>query len=460
MDRLAALVMVGVLAAMAAASSAGPGASRSPRVPARVVSDALSGAGVADLVLTGGRVVTMDEAQPVAQAVAIRGDTILMVGGSDAVLAHQGPTTVVIGLGGRVVMPGFVDSHQHRIGDRGKLGIEDPDEVIGPAVRQGWTTIHELYVDQGRLDELRALDAEGRLPLRVEAWLAVNENSPEGRSLGDWYTAFRPGEQVSPHVRIAGLKAFTDYDDAQVLLWRQRPLERYLSARHAEGWQVATKTVSTRSLRMILRAHEAIAQDDPSVVRGRHRLEHMLFATPAQLRRIRELGLLPSIQTNMPGELVGDPGIEALIDREPNGSYTPWRSLVELGIPFANGSAFPSYHVDEPSGTPFGSPMRLVWQAVTRAGNLRARPGPELLDQAITGEDALRGLTIDAAYAAFQDHRSGSVAVGKLADLVVLSEDPLGVSTDAIPDIGVLVTLVSGRAVWCAPEAPELCPPA
>ncbi|WKZ36144.1 MAG: hypothetical protein QY332_21270 [Anaerolineales bacterium] len=65
--------------------------------------------------------------------------------------------------------------------------------------------------------------------------------------------------------------------------------------------------------------------------------------------------------------------------------------------------------MDEPTGAPFGSPIHLIYQAVTRVGNLGVQPETWMLDQTITAEQAMRALTIDAAYADFQEDVLGSI---------------------------------------------------
>lgn len=411
-----------------------------------------------DVVFHNGIILTMDENQPRARAIAIDGGSILAVGSDSEILALRGSSTVVVDLQGKAVTPGFIDSHQHRIGDRSKRGYTDADPIIQIAIEQGWTTLDELYVNQERLNELRALDQEGRLRLRVNAFLPVMDNSPEGTFMVPYYEGYTQGQMVSPRVRVAGLKVFTDFDNATILFWEQGDLNAYLLKLHQEGWQLAVKTVSSRSLEMILRAFEYIESSDPSVLASRGRLEHVLFLTPGQIARVKHLGLIPSIQSNMPGEMVGDQGITELIGREPSDSAFPWRSLVDSGIIFANGSAWPSNYVDEPTGAPFGSPIRLIYQAVTRAGNLGAQPEAWMLDQTITAEEALRGLTIDAAYANFQDGILGSLTPGKLADLVILSDNPLSVSTSDINNSTVLMTMIDGHVEYCAVGFASLCP--
>jgi predicted amidohydrolase YtcJ len=86
-----------------------------------------------------------------------------------------------------------------------------------------------------------------------------------------------------------------------------------------------------------------------------------------------------------------------------------------------------------------------IYAAVTR----KAENGQVLLpEEAISPEEALRLYTIAGAYASFEEHLKGSIAVGKLADMVVLSADPTGVSTDEIKDISVEKTIIGGEVVW------------
>jgi hypothetical protein len=363
-----------------------------------------------------------------------------------------------VSLAGLTLAPGFIDAHQHRIGDGpSRLGVE-PKELIDDAISQGLTTIDELYVHEPRIAELRQLDEAGVLRLRVNAYLPVQENSPEGALMGDYYAAYQPGQAISPHVRVAGLKVFTDFDNAQILLWKQADLDAFLLARHQEGWQLAVKTVATTSLHMILEAFESVRTAEPNVVDARGRLEHMLFATPDQIERVKALGLVPIVNLNLPGDFLGDPDIQALIDRQPAGSLTPWRSVVEAGIPAAGMTGFPTLYVDASSGAPFGSPMRLVYEAVTRVATSGTKPPDAYIEQAITAAQAMHALTIDAARASFQDDELGSIAVGKLADLVVLSADPLAAEAAEIPAIDVLMTMIGGTVEWCAPGSEAVCP--
>jgi hypothetical protein len=306
------------------------------------------------------------------------------------------------------------------------------------------------------MEQFIEFDRQGRYHLRVDLYPAFNRSN--GDPIGDWYEAYQPGQVLSPRLRIGGLKVFTDYDNATTLVWQQADLNAAILDWYRQGWRLGIKTVSTRSLEMILDAIEAAYQVDPNIVKARIRLEHALFLAPEQIARTRQLGVIPVINLNNPGQLVGDTGIDALIASEPAGSYTPWRSLMEAGIPAANVSGWPSYYVDEPTGAPWGSPMHLMYQAITRIGNLGQEPYPWLLDQTLTAEQAMHVLTVNSAYATFTEDVKGSLTAGKLADLVVLSDNPLAVAAPDINNIRVLMTMIDGEVEFCASGSEALCP--
>ena len=79
-----------------------------------------------------------------------------------------------------------------------------------------------------------------------------------------------------------------------------------------------------------------------------------------------------------------------------------------------------------------------------------------MLNQTLTPEQALRALTLDGAYATFQESQKGSIKFGKLADLVVLSDNPLTVPVDEIAEIEVEMTMINGEIVYTKPESPEI----
>ena len=141
----------------------------------------------------------MDE-PPIAEALFIEDGTVVAVGTRDEVLALAGDQVPVIDIGQNVAYPGFIDAHAHWIGDREYYGLDTPAEAMDAAASRGWTSISEQWVNPERLDELRVLAADDALPLRVDAYLALNFDD---EFFGDWYVDREPGP-VDDHLRVQG----------------------------------------------------------------------------------------------------------------------------------------------------------------------------------------------------------------------------------------------------------------
>jgi predicted amidohydrolase YtcJ len=107
------------------------------------------------------------------------------------------------------------------------------------------------------------------------------------------------------------------------------------------------------------------------------------------------------------------------------------------------------------------NPLVHLYSFVTRrqidADGSVCRPQPEQANDTISRARALRMMTLDSAYALGQDSVIGNLVPGKLADLVVLSGDPLTVAADRVPKLKVLATLVGGNVRYCAAAVPGLC---
>lgn len=218
-----------------------------------------------------GVVLTMEAGLPRAEAVAIRNGRILAVGDNDDVLALRQRRTRVVDLGGRTMLPGFIDSHAHWIGDGGMVGY-NADLAVDAALSRGWTSINEQFVNGPRLDELRALDASGRLRLRVNAYLAVNF---EDETFGHWFRGYESRHAYSPRLRLGGIKLFLDHDWGTRFHWAQADLDEYVLSAHRLGWQVSAHAISAEAvdqyLTAVARAQATQPNPDP-----RHRVEHVI----------------------------------------------------------------------------------------------------------------------------------------------------------------------------------------
>jgi predicted amidohydrolase YtcJ len=164
-------------------------------------------------------------------------------------------------------------------------------------------------------------------------------------------------------------------------------------------------------------------------------VEHAQILTDRDIPRFRCLGVLPSMQaTHCTSDMAW--AAERLGPDRLRGAYA-WRSLLATGVVIAGGSDFP---VESPN------PFHGIHAAVTRRPRSGAAPGwqPE---QRMTRPEAVRSFTTWNAYASRQEATLGSLEPGKLADLIVLSDDVFACPDAAIADIRPVLTLVGGQVV-------------
>lgn len=403
-----------------------------------------------EVIYRGGVVVTMDDKVPRAEAVAVRDGRILAVGADDAVLALRRSSTRVVDLGGRALLPGFVDSHAHWIGDGSMVGY-NADLAIDAALSRGWTSINELFVNSERLDALRALDAAGELRLRVNAYLPMNF---EDEKFGHWFRGYEPHHAYSPHLRLGGIKLFLDHDWGTKFHWNQAELDEYVLSAHELGWQVSAHVISAEALDQYLTAVERALAAHPNPD-ARHRAEHVIQLRDDQLAKLAELGMIASIQPGIPGDLTEEAGFPALVARGETRWIARWRDLVDSDVHTIGGTDTPWLVLAVGNQMPHGSPMEAIYQAVTRQTPLGRPPEDYQLAQRLTVDQAIHLFTINAAYGTFEEDVKGSLTPGKYADLAILSADPTTTPVDSLLDIQVLTTVVGGRVEYCAD--PALC---
>lgn len=410
---------------------------------------------IADIIFTGGTIITMDEVNPSAQGIAIRGDKIIAVRSDADMLRLRGQATKVIDLKGRVVLPGFIDSHTHRITQRYKWNFSTVEQAAQEALSQGWTGLTELAVEEGQFNELREAAEQGKLKVKVNAYLTANTFS--GDPLPEWYKAYQPGQQFGPYLRIAGLKVFIDGNSGRVLYWSQEELNEFLRQRQAEGWQISMKAIGIQSHELALSAYEAILQGQNNE-QYRHRIEHSLAVNDDQLSRMARLQIIASIQPSFPGVIWYEPDIHALVNEEGQENIFRWREYYDAGV-FMVASPFNPDGVNAEFTLPSHvSPMGLLYRSVTQIGLGDSQPEPWMLEKTLAVDEILPMLTINGAYATFEDETKGSLTAGKLADIVILSANPSESTHEQIKDIQVLMTMVNGKVEYCAAGAEALCP--
>jgi len=201
------------------------------------------------------------------------------------------------------------------------------------------------------------------------------------------------------------------------------------------NFQFCVHCIGDRANRETLDIFEQAFNTHPEKTDLRWRIEHAQHLHSDDIPRFGRLKVIASMQ-----------GIHCTSDgpwvlkrlgekRAQEGAYM-WRSLMEAGAIICNGTDAPVEDVD---------PIPSFYASVTRR-----MPNGELFypEQKMTRKEALRSYTLDAAYAAFQEDILGSLAPGKLADMVVLSQDIMTVPDDRILDTEVLSTIVGGEVMY------------
>ena len=310
----------------------------------------------------------------------------------------------------------------------------------------GVTMVHDAGVSPGVVEILRQLAADGRVRTRLHVMLS-------GASAGGWYAQ---GPLVDPSHRVSvravklmadgalgsrGAALLDDYVDDPgnrgLLLLDTEQLHAATRAAAEAGFQVATHAIGDRANRIVLDVFDRVQRDVPGSRALRFRVEHAQVLAPADIPRFARLGVIASVQaTHCPSDM---PWAGARLGPERiEGAYA-WRSLLDAGARLANGSDVPV----EPA-----NPLLGFYAAITRQDAAGHPEGGWAPAQRLTRDEALRSLTIEAAYAAHAEGALGSISEGKLADLVVLSRDIMTVEPAAVLETEVLRTLIAGETVY------------
>jgi predicted amidohydrolase YtcJ len=325
-------------------------------------------------------------------------------------------------------------------------------EALQPAqdryFSQGYTVATEGATPVEAIPALRSAARRGLLLLDV---IALPEIHSAPKMAGKPELAL--GVNVD-HVKIGGLKAIVDgspqggtgYYTKPYLVpgpggqspWRGQPsvtqdeLAAALRFSRAGGGQLFTHANGDAAIDMVIQAQQdagLLARDDARTV-----VVHSQFARPDQLDAYAKLGLFPSFFTNHTYYWGDD--YPALLGAERGQAISPARSAATRGIRFTNHTDF--------LVTPLDS-MFTVWTAVNRTSKSGKVIGP---DERITTLQALRAITADAAYQYREEKERGTLEVGKVADLVLLSANPLIVNPARLRDVRVVETVKGGKTVY------------
>jgi predicted amidohydrolase YtcJ len=309
--------------------------------------------------------------------------------------------------------------------------------------RLGLTTVHDAGVSGAELAAYRDLIAQGQLPIRIYAMI--------GGAGPLWREYLKKGPEIGERLTVRSIKLLADgalgsrgaallepYADdpgnrGLTMLTREQ-IEGVAREAVAQGFQVNTHAIGDRANRMVLEAYGAALGGKND---RRFRIEHAQVVAPRDFELFAKYSIVASVQaTHATSDMRW--AEQRLGSERVRGAYA-WRRFLSLGVRVPDGSDFP---VESPN------PLWGLYAAITRQDRDGNPPGGWFPGQRMTAEEALRSWTIDGAWAAFQEREKGSLEPGKLADLVMLSEDITGAPPSRILKARVLMTMVGGKVVY------------
>ena len=398
----------------------------------------------------------------IAEALRIDAGVVTKVGTRDEVVADGDAGMPVIDIGRNVAYPGFIDAHAHWIGDRDIYGVGTPAEAMDLAVRRGWTSISEQWVNQDRLRELTTLADDDALRLRVDAYLALNFDK---EFYGDWYADRKPGV-VADRLRVQGVKIHLDTGDGTTVNWEPAELTTAIGRANRAGWQVSVHSMSSAAQGLVLDAFEAaLGPTGPNPLH--HRIEHATQVTDDELVRMVALDLATVIHLDGEADWIMYDGFLADFDRKDppadiKATVGRWRDFVDAGLPVASATDAPWTFPDFQPGDRLveltddvGRPVDQIASGMDGKARMNPRLPGWLRDQTLTAEQGLRAVTRDAAWALGDDGRRGHLAPGTLGDVTILGGDVTDATPDEIRAMDVVSTIVGGVPVYC-PDS-EIC---
>lgn len=529
----------------------------------------------ADFIFINGEVLTVNPRDEIVQAVAVRGNRIVAVGNSEDILALRGPETKVIDLGGRALLPGFIDAHMHmalygtnKLGIDCKNGVRSVQDIVnrlyeraqsipeGEWIR-GWgyndmklkenrhptrwdldqaSTAHPIIVTRGCVHisaanskalellgitrdtpdpvggkierdengeptgvlkekahmwafyaakyspeeiiqalvaadlELRSLgitsvhDAGAYGPAQLRAgYQAVSQGKVKIRINAMIYSLIDESEKFISKVVAAGLatglgnerfkigpvkiiidgsssgptagtrRPYTSNSlDSGILYYTQEEIDAILLPAHKAGFQITAHAVGDQAVEMMINAIERALQEYPRA-NHRHRIEHAGMVPSDLMTRIKKLGIVP-----MPNPAFFYDYGEGYIKNygERVDFMFPLADYVQEGIVAPSGSDAP---------VTYPNPLVGIYCALTRKTQAGVTVGE---CQKVSLLQAIRSFTWSGAYASFEEDKKGSLEVGKLADLIILSDSLLSTEPEEILKLKPVFTMIDGEVVF------------
>ncbi|MDP3025115.1 MAG: amidohydrolase [candidate division Zixibacteria bacterium] len=326
-------------------------------------------------------------------------------------------------------------------------------EAVKEANRFGITSVQDNS-DVEVLEVYKKLLEKDELKVRVSEWLPLEliRNHEELKRLIESFpeksNLLKPGLlKIMADGTLGSRTAFLfePYSDelgkSGVLLHEEKELEDMVMLADKSGYQVGIHAIGDRANHTVLNVFEKIQKLTPEEKR-RHRIEHCSVLREADIPRFAKSGTVASVQPSFWSS--DKKWLEQRLGKERMKGAYAFKSLLDSGTVLAFGTDWPVESLN---------PMLGIYSAVTR--NVEAikslRPvgthGHASL-QKLTVEQAVKAYILGSAYAEFQEKEKGSLEIGKLADMVVLSNDIFSIQPEEIKDTQVEMTILGGKVIY------------
>jgi predicted amidohydrolase YtcJ len=328
-----------------------------------------------------------------------------------------------------------------------------PDENIARALkhasRLGLTGIHTSSTLK-EIEIYKTFQQKNMLNLRVYAWLPIwglNTYIKKGIKQGQGDNMVRVGFQK---IFIDGtlgsgtalmFEPFTDEPEKSGLAqMEEEKFYALVEKAHKNGYQIGVHAIGDKGANWVLNAVER-AQKKYGKKGLRHRIEHAQILIPEDIKRFKELGVIASMQ---PTHCTTDMRFcEQRIGKERSKGAYIWRTLLDNRASLAFGTDWSVEPLD---------PMRGLYSCVTRKNIEFDYPEEGWFpEQKLTMAEAIRCYTLGSAYASFEENIKGSLEIGKLADMVVLSKDLFTIDPKEILTTEAVYTILGGKIVYEKP---------
>ncbi|PST84174.1 amidohydrolase [Pedobacter yulinensis] len=307
----------------------------------------------------------------------------------------------------------------------------------------GLTTIDDCGLDYQATELIEALHKKGALKMRMYVMLS---DKPE-----NYDYLFKRGIIKTPRLNVRSFKVYADgalgsrgaalladYHDSPgkkgFLLSEQQHFRRIAGKLANSGFQMCTHAIGDSANRTILKIYSEVLKGKND---KRWRIEHAQVVNPADFSRFGAAGIVPSVQpTHATSDMYW--AADRLGPERVKGAYAYKQLLKQNGwIPL--GTDFPVEQID---------PMLTFYAATARRDASGFPANGFQTENGLSREEALRGMTIWAAKANFEEKEKGSLEPGKLADFVILDQDILKVPQEKLLNIKVLKTYLNGEKVY------------